>query len=185
MSKLAKKPIIIPEGIIITQDGGLLEVKGKNAAISLRILPDIKISINDGKTLKIETEGKGKQAVSNTGTMVALVKNAIQGSTTDFMKELSIVGVGFKSAIEGKNLVLNVGFSHPVNFPIPENIKITADKNIITVAGHDKQSVGEVAAKIRAVRKPEPYQGTGIRYKDEVVRRKAGKKAAAASAGAK
>ena len=132
-------------------------------------------------TIILTLAGTSKQSVSNWGTTSAHIKNALSGAVADFSKELSVVGIGFKAALEGKNLVLNLGFSHPVRFPIPEGVKIAVEKNLIRVSGSNKWLVGETAAKIRDLRRPEPYQGKGIRYKDEAVRKKAGKKAAAAA----
>ena len=180
MSKLAKKPLAIPTGVSAAIKDRVIEIKGKNAALNIPILPGVKVSIQETQ-IQIASDGKDKQTLSNLGTMTSLLKNALLGAVSNFTKELSVVGIGFKAAIEGKNLVLNVGYTHPIKFPIPDNIKMTVEKNIINISGADKQSVGETAAKIRAFKKPEPYQGKGIRYKNEIVRRKAGKKAAAAA----
>ena len=184
MSKIGKKPILVPEGTIAVLKDGSLEIKGKNATKIVKLLPGVNAKIEDGeknKQILLTADSRTKQAVSNWGTTSAHIKNAIAGSMADFSKELLIVGIGFKAAIERKNLVLSLGFSHQVKFPIPENIKIILEKSIIKVSGSDKWLVGETAAKIRDLKRPEPYQGKGIRYKDEIVRKKAGKKAAAAA----
>ena len=183
MSKIGKRIIKVPEGVAVEVKDGVIAVKGKNASTTLNILPGITAELKDG-ALSFASDEKSKQSRSNWGTMNALAKNAITGATSNFTKELSIVGIGFKAAVEGETLILNLGFSHPVRFTIPKSIKITVEKGNITIAGADKWLVGETAANIRNFRTPEPYQGKGIRYKDEVVRKKAGKKAAAGAGAA-
>ncbi len=177
MSKIGKQPIAIPEGVSVQIKNGILEVKGKNGNLNIALLPGIKVEVTPAEIL-FTCDGKSKQAINNWGTMRALVANAVHGANNDFMKELLIEGVGYRAEIQGDNLILNVGFSHTVNFPIPQGIKISVEKNQIKILGSDKQIVGETAAKIRRIKKPEPYKGKGIMYKGEVIRRKAGKKAA-------
>lgn len=184
MSKLAKKPIIIPDGTTAVLKDGAIEVKGKNATLTVPVLSGVKVDIK-GNEITLTSERTTKQAAANWGTVSAHLKNAIAGSQTDFVKELNVIGIGFKAALEGKTLVLNLGFSHPVKFPIPDGLKVTIEKSIVKIAGPNKWLVGETAAKIRDFRRPEPYQGKGIRYKDEIVRKKAGKKAAAAAGASK
>ncbi len=184
MSKIGKKIIEIPQGVEIKQADGMLEFKGKGGTLSVAILPHITIKI-EGTTLACDIgTSDDLQAKANWGTMRAIAQNAIIGVTEGFKKILEIPGVGFRANMEGQDLVLNVGFSHPVRFTTPVGAKITAEKNVITVSGVDKYLVGETAAKIRSIRKPEPYKGTGIKYKDEVIRRKAGKKVAGATGAA-
>ncbi len=178
MSKIGKQPIIIPEGVSVNVKGNLLEVSGKNALLKVAFLPGIKAEVR-GSELFFTALGETKQILSNWGTMRALAQNAILGAVRNFVKELIIEGVGFRANVEGQNLMLYIGFSHPVKFAIPEGIKIEIDKNIIRVSGADKALVGEVASKIRKFKKPEPYKGKGIRYVNEIIRRKAGKKAVA------
>jgi len=178
MSKIGKKPVAITEGVTVAVKDGLLEVKGKGGTLNVPILSGIKVEVKD-KELIFTANNHLKQTLSNWGTNNALAKNAIAGVSKEFSKELSVVGIGFKAVVQGTNLVLNLGFSHPINFTIPAGVKIVVDKNLIKISGSDKWLVGEVAANIRALKKPEPYQGKGIRYTAEVVRKKAGKKAAA------
>ncbi len=180
MSKIAKKPIIIPDGVTAVLKDHMVEIKGKNATLNVPVLEGVKVEIKD-KAITLTSDRATKQASSNWGTTSAHLKNAIAGSNADFVKELSVVGIGFKAALEAKDLVLSLGFSHPVRFAIPEGVKITVEKNIVKVAGPNRWLVGETAARIRDFKRPEPYQGKGIRYKDEIVRKKAGKKAAAAA----
>lgn len=175
---------MIPDGVAVVLKDHILEIKGKNATLNVPVLDGVKVEIKD-KEVTLTSGRTTKQAAANWGTTSAHLKNAIAGAQADFSKELSVIGIGFKAALEGKDLVLSLGFSHPVRFAVPQGIKITVEKNNIKIAGSDKWLVGETAAKIRDFRRPEPYQGKGIRYKDEVVRKKAGKKAAAAAGAAK
>ncbi|PIT92291.1 MAG: 50S ribosomal protein L6 [Candidatus Harrisonbacteria bacterium CG10_big_fil_rev_8_21_14_0_10_42_17] len=181
MSKLGKKPIPIPSGVTVTQTAVALEFKGPQGSLLLRLLPYVSISIQNNE-IHVTPLASHKQARSNFGTIAALIKNALSGVVDGFSKSLLIEGVGYRVALEGKTLVLNVGFSHSIRFPIPDGITATVDKNSITLVGIDKILVGQVAATIRKIKKPEPYKGKGIRYSDEVVQRKAGKKAAGATA---
>ena len=176
MSKIGKQPIKIPEGVVVEIKGDTLEIKGKNNTLNVKLMQGIKTRIEDGELVFVP-EGRTKQILSNWGTMRALTANAVKGVSEDFIKELVIEGVGYRAEVQRNNLLLNVGFSHQVNFTIPVGIKIAVDKNAIKISGSDRQLVGETAAQIRRIKKPEPYKGKGIMYKGEVIRRKAGKKA--------
>lgn len=176
MSKIGKRIVSIPDGVTVTLGKEAVEVKGPNATLSVPTLPGIKIEMKDG-ALSFTPEDDLKQTESNWGTMRALVRNAIEGSKTAFTKTLMIEGVGYKAVLEGDTLVLSLGFSHPVKFPIPEGIKIEVEGGTLKISGASRAMVGEVAANIRRHKKPEPYKGKGIRYSDEVVKRKSGKKA--------
>ncbi len=180
MSKIGRQPVKIPVGTTVEIKEGILEIKGKNAILSVSLLPGIRVIIENGEIL-FAPERNSKQVTCNWGTMRALTANAIKGVSEDFLKELVVEGVGYRAEVQGSNLTLNVGFSHPVTLPIPAGIKIAVDKNNIKISGADKQMVGETAAKIRSIKKPEPYKGKGIMYKGEVIRRKAGKKAVASA----
>ena len=177
MSKVGKKPIIIPQGVNVKVEDNMLQVQGKEGVLKLPVLSFTKVELKDNQ-LMVDVTSEEKQARANWGTMRALTQNAVSGVNEGFSKELEIRGVGFRAVMEGNNLVLNVGFSHTVKFEVPENIKIVVEKSNIKISGFDKHLVGQVAAKIRAIKKPEPYQGKGIRYKGEAVIRKEGKKAA-------
>ena len=179
MSKIGKKPIIIPEGTSVEIKDGDLEIKGKDGALKIRILKCVKPEIKNN-ILSFSVENDLNQTMANWGTMRSLAYNAVLGVSGGFEKILEIEGVGYRAAMEGNDLVLNMGFSHPVKFKSPEGIKISVEKNTIKVNGIDKALVGKTAAEIRAVKKPEPYKGKGIRYKGEVIRRKSGKKVAGA-----
>ncbi len=177
MSRVGKKPIVVPNGVTVEVKEETISVKGKNAELSVPVLAGIKVEYNEGEIAFIPRDKK-KQTLSNWGTLRSLTQNAISGVSEDFEKTLMIEGVGYRANVEGNELVLGLGFSHPVRFKIPDGVKITAEKNVIKVSGADKALVGKVAAEIRLFRKPEPYKGKGIRYSDEIIRRKAGKKAA-------
>lgn len=183
MSKIGKQPIKIPEKIEVKESDGILEFKLGDKTASLKVLPFIKIEIKDG-ILTFIPKSKSKQGRSNWGTIRALANNAINGLTKDFEKILEIEGVGYRASMEGETLVLSLGFSHPVKVVPPRGIKISVEKNTIKVAGGDKALVGKIAAEIKKKRKVEPYKGKGIKYQGEIVRRKAGKKMAAAVPGA-
>ena len=175
MSKIGKQPIQIPSGVEVKIADRELEVKGKLGAIKLPVLDFVNAEIKDN-VLQFKNIGNHKQARSNWGTMRALAQNAVKGVAEGYMKMLEIEGIGFRATMEGKNLILNVGFTHPVKIVPPEGITITVDKTGIKISGYDRAVVGEIAAQIRAIKKPEPYLGKGIHYKGEVIRRKSGKK---------
>lgn len=178
MSRLAKKPLNIISGVTVSKDGNFVDLKGPKGEYKIKILDGIEVLI-EGDKVNVKPTRNSKIAKMNTGTMWSLIKNAIQGLTSGFTKILEIEGVGFKAAIEGKTLVLNLGFVNPIRFDFPPGITIAVEKNVITISGSDKQAVGQAAAQIRAFKKPEPYKGKGIKYQGEVIRRKSGKKATA------
>ena len=182
MSKIGKKPIMIPENAEVEISGGILKFKGVNGSLDLKIPPYIKAEIKNN-ILLFSPENNSQETMANWGTARALSNNAILGVTQGFNKVLEIEGVGYRVNMEGDILILNIGFSHPVRFVPPDSIKISVGKNIIKVSGADKTLVGEIAAKIRALKKPEPYKGKGIKYQGEVIRRKAGKKVAGVAGG--
>lgn len=181
MSRLAKKPIKLPEGVAVKEESGALVFRGPKGELKVDILPFVKVKA-DGGLMEVSMTGNVRQARMNAGTMWSLARNAANGVAGGFSKVLEIEGIGYRANVEGKNLMLSLGYVHPVKFPIPEGISVTAEKNVITVSGIDKHLVGETAANIRKLKKPEPYKGKGIRYKNEVIRRKAGKKVATAAA---
>jgi large subunit ribosomal protein L6 len=180
MSKIGKKPIIIPESIDVKINGDVLKLKGKSGELSLKILDGTKVEVQDKKII-VHLLDENKQSRANWGTMRALINNAVVGVEEGFEKILEIEGVGYRATTEGNNLVLNIGFSHPVKVTPPEGIKIMVEKNTIKISGIDKFLVGQTAAKIRALKKPEPYKGKGIKYQGEIIKRKEGKKAAGAA----
>ncbi|MDD2758277.1 MAG: 50S ribosomal protein L6 [Patescibacteria group bacterium] len=182
MSRIGKQIRKIPNGVTVEIVGDEVVVKGPKGALRQTIHPRITIAVNNGE-VEFKTANENlKKDRALWGTFSALVKNMIEGVVNGYKKELEINGVGFKANMKGDVLVLDVGYSHQVEFKSPEGIKLAVDKNLISVVGIDKQLVGETAAQIRAIRKPEPYKGKGIKYIDEVIRRKAGKTAAKSAA---
>jgi large subunit ribosomal protein L6 len=186
MSRVGKKPIIIPPGVEVKIDGGKVSVKGPRGEISKEFRPEIGISLAGDKiSLSLKSEESGKQKFVGSqakkiksfwGLTRMLIANMIEGVTAGFEKKLEIEGVGFKAEATEKELVLSVGFSHPVKLEIPEGVKVALDKKTIIVSGIDKESVGQFASNIRKTKPPEPYKGKGIRYAGEIIRRKVGKK---------
>ncbi|MGB0757782.1 MAG: 50S ribosomal protein L6 [Patescibacteria group bacterium] len=181
MSRLAKKPIEIPNGVTVTVADGEVRVKGPKGELSMPENHRVAMAVTDKDITLTIADEKDKEQRAHWGLIASLVKNMMVGVTEGYEKKLEINGVGFKAQMKGKDLELNVGFSHPVTYKIVEGVKVEVDKNVISVSGIDKQLVGQVAAEIRAVKKPEPYKGKGIKYIDEVIRRKAGKVGKAAA----
>lgn len=175
MSRVGKKPILIPTGVEVKIDGQKVVVKGPKGEISREIRPEIKIAAEEGKIV-ISPQRETKETSAFWGLTRALVFNMVKGVTEGYEKKLQIEGIGFRANVEGDSLVLKLGFSHPVKVQQPEGIKFVVEKNIVTISGYNKELVGQLAAKIRKISPPEPYKGTGIRYVGEIVRRKAGKK---------
>jgi len=175
MSRVGKKPILIPQGIEVKISDNKVVVKGPKGEITKEIRPEIKIEVSEGKIL-VSPQKETQKTKAFWGLTRALIFNMIEGVTKGYEKKLQIEGVGYRASLEGEDLVLQVGFSHPVKIKKTESIKFSVEKNVITVSGIDKELVGQIAAKIRRVRPPEPYKGKGIRYLGEEVRRKVGKK---------
>ncbi|MDP3880655.1 MAG: 50S ribosomal protein L6 [bacterium] len=179
MSKIARKPIEIPEGVELKKEGDTLFFKGKNGEEKVNILAGVNVDIKD-KEINLSIDSPKKQPRSNWGTLGSLIKNAIEGVTQGFEKTLEVEGVGYKVAMEGKTLVLNLGFSHPIKYEAKEGVEISVDgNNKVIIKGSSKQAVGQTAAEIRSYRKPEPYKGKGVHYTGEIIRRKAGKRVGA------
>ena len=175
MSRLGKKPLPIPSGVTVEINDDAVNVKGPKGELSLPVHPTIELSVADD-AVNVGRKSEDRIARAMHGTSRQLLQNMILGVTQGFTKELEIVGVGYNAKVQGSKLTLAIGFCHPVDFDIPEGIKCECPENTrIVISGMDKQVVGQFAANIRAVRKPEPYKGKGIRYKDEVVRRKQAK----------
>jgi len=178
MSRIGKKPIIIPENIEISKTDDILTIKGPLGETKRSFKNDIEINIRD-RQIFLRPKKKTKETSSLWGTYSSHIQNMLEGVTKGFVKKLIIEGIGFKAQLEGANLVLSLGLSHNIKVEIPKDIKVQVEKNIITVSGIDKEKVGQFSAEIRALKKPEPYKGKGIRYEKEVIRRKAGKKTVA------
>lgn len=176
MSRLGKQPVTIPAGVTVALEGGIMTVTGPKGTLTRPVrTKDVAIAI-EGDTVTL-TPGKTTIAPALWGTYAAHVRNMIKGVTAGFEKVLEIEGVGYRAEVKGNQLVLNVGFSHPVPLEVPSGITAVVEKSVITLTGADKDLLGQFAANVRKVRKPEPYKGKGIRYRGEYIIRKQGKKA--------
>jgi large subunit ribosomal protein L6 len=176
MSRVGKYPVEVPAGVQLALAGRVLTAKGKLGELTLLLTDSVTASVEDGK-FSVGPNGGERAARMMWGTTRALVANMVQGVSTGYTKTMEIQGTGFRASVQGPNLVINLGFSHDVVYPVPTGITITTPRpTSITVAGVDKRQVGQVAAEIRAYRPPEPYKGKGVRYDNETIRRKEGKK---------
>jgi len=175
MSRLAKKPIIIPERVTATIRGNSITVQGPLGTLTRSFSPMVKVE-QEKDAISVSPRGNAPAANMHVGTTVAHVQNMIRGSQEAFTKRLIIEGIGFKADVKDREMTLSLGFSHSVKLAVPENVLVTAEKSVITVHSSDIEAVGAFAARVRALKKPEPYKGKGIRYENEVVRRKQGKK---------
>ncbi|OQX51476.1 50S ribosomal protein L6 [candidate division CPR3 bacterium 4484_211] len=183
MSRIGKKPISIDEGIQVAVEGRRVSVRGPKGELSY-LLPDgIKVLVGESE-IKVERRRNDKQTRALHGTWRSILQNAVIGLKEGYVKELELVGLGYRAEVKGDRLILQVGFSHPVECTIPRGVNVSVEKSKIRLEGIDKHLVHQTAASIRAVRPPEPYKGTGIRYVGEVIKRKAGKAAKAVGAGA-
>lgn len=175
MSRIGKKPITIPEKTEVKVSEGTIFVKGPSGELSRPLHSAIEVKVN-GDEINVLPKDESGESNALWGTYASHITNMVSGVNKPFEKKLILEGVGFKSEVSGDKMNLALGFSHPVVVDIPEGLKVTAEKNNITVSGPDKESVGQFSSKIRALKKPEPYKGKGMRYSDEVIRRKQGKK---------
>ena len=174
MSRIGKKPVKIPAGVEVTVNGEVVEFKKGNVQKTLDTKGNVDVKV-EGEELVFSPKTDDRQGSAFWGTYRALGQNVITGLTDGFKKQLEINGVGYRAAVNGSVLELQLGYSHPINYEFPKNIQITVEKNIITIVGDDKQVVGQIAAEVRSFRAPEPYKGKGIKYVDETIIRKAGK----------
>ncbi len=181
MSRIGKKPIEIPENVEVKMEADEIFIKGPKGELNQKIHPQVKIEIKDNQIIVTVLKSKNQRQRALWGLFASLIKNMIVGVTESYEKKLEIIGVGYKVNLQGDKLILNVGYSHPIEFDIPSGITASVDKNTITISGVDKQLVGEIAAQIRKIRPPEPYKGKGIKYVDEVIRKKVGKAAVKSS----
>lgn len=180
MSRIGKTPIQIPAGVNVDVEETKVSVKGPKGSLSVTLHPQVRV-VKDGAVINVSvTDETDKKIRSLWGLSATLIRNLIDGVTKGFEKKLELVGVGYRAAMQGTAIKLEVGYSHPVVFALPAGVVGAVEKNIITLTGIDKQLVGELAAQIRRIRKPEPYKGKGIKYVGEVIRRKAGKAAKSA-----
>jgi large subunit ribosomal protein L6 len=178
MSRIGRKEIPLPKGVEVRQDGNAVVVKGPKGSLATPLVPGISVNVENNVVTFARTNEENRTRAFH-GLMRALVANNVRGVSEGFKRELDIVGVGYRAEVKGKEVVFQLGYSHPVRFPVPEGIDITVDGKTghITVTGIDRQKVGQTAAEIRSLRQPDPYKGKGIKYSDEIIRRKAGKAA--------
>jgi large subunit ribosomal protein L6 len=176
MSRIGKHPVAIPSGVEVRLEDDKLTAKGRLGTLSLIVNPEVTAAVADGR-VTVTPKSENQQARALWGATRALVNNMVHGVSQGFTKNLEINGVGYRAAVQGEMLNLQLGFSHDISYPIPKDVKVSCERpTAITVTGADKQRVGQIAAEIRSFRPPEPYKGKGIKYRDEVVRRKEGKK---------
>ncbi|GMU73993.1 MAG: 50S ribosomal protein L6 [Candidatus Campbellbacteria bacterium] len=177
MSRIGRQKITIPEKTTVTVDNGMLTVTGPKGTLTRMFRPDIAIAVEGGE-VTLTPKKETKQTKALWGTYGSHIQNMIDGVNRGYEKKLILEGVGFRIEVKGKDVAMALGFSHPVVVPIPEGLTVTSEKNLTTISGIDKELVGQFAAKIRSLKKPEPYKGKGFRYDDEIIRRKEGKRAA-------
>ena len=176
MSRIGKKPVVVPAGVTAKVDGQLVSVKGAKGQLEFLVPDEVSVVYQDN-AIKVDPRNETKRARALWGTSRARVNNIVLGVTTGFEKKLEITGVGYRAAVQGKTLQLALGYSHDVNYPIPAGVTIVTPKPTeITISGIDKRQIGQIAAEIRALRAPEPYKGKGVRYANEFIFRKEGKK---------
>ncbi len=174
MSRVGKQPIAIPSGVTITVDPDTITVAGSKGTLTQFTMPDITVKVEEGNVLVTRANDEPKVRAKH-GLMRALVNNMVTGVSTGFSKKLELNGVGYRVALQGADLKMNLGFSHEVIYKMPQGVTATVEQNKITISGISKQAVGQVAAEVRALKKPEPYKGKGIKYEDERIIRKSGK----------
>ena len=176
MSRIGKAPIAIPKGVDVKFDREVVRVKGPKGELVSRIPAGISVSVADGQVLFARNNDEPQQRAFH-GLLRSLVANSVEGVTKGFTKELEIVGVGYKAEVKGKSVVFALGYSHPINFAIPDGISVALDAKAgkLTISGADRQKVGQTAAEIRSLRVPDPYKAKGIKYSNEIIRRKVGK----------
>jgi large subunit ribosomal protein L6 len=179
VSRIGKKPIEVPQGVTISRDGDVLKVKGPKGELQQKLVSNISVEVKENEII-VTRPNDTKQNKSLHGLTRALIQNMVTGVNTPYKKTLDIVGVGYRAELKGKNLLLNIGYSHPIYLMPPDEVTLEVPTQTqIVISGASKQLVGQVAAKIRSIRKPEPYKGKGIKYSDEHIQRKAGKTASA------
>jgi len=176
MSRIGKQPVSIPSGIDVSEKDGIITFKKGNVEKTLDTKNYVNIEIKDNEIV-FAPKGDDRQSRAFWGTFRSLANNIVVGLTTGYEKKLEINGVGYRAAVKGNVLEMQLGFSHPINYEFPKDVSITVEKNIITIKSDDKQRIGQIAAEIRGFRPPEPYKGKGVKYVDEVIIRKAGKTA--------
>jgi large subunit ribosomal protein L6 len=174
MSRVGRLPIILPDNVTATFEKNTFKAVGSKGELTLDINPKVNVLLEENKII-VSKKVSDREGAEQYGLTRTLIANIIKGVTEGFKKELEINGIGYRASVSGESLVLNLGYSHPIDYKIPEGIHVSVEKNIVVISGFDKQKVGQVAAEIRSFRTPEPYKGKGVKYRTEVVRRKSGK----------
>ena len=174
MSRIGRQPIAIPAGVEVKIEGSLVSVKGPKGETSRLLNKDMILKL-ENSTLTVDRPTDNKEHRAMHGLTRTLIANMVTGVTQGFSRTLEINGVGYRAAVNGNTLELQLGYSHPINYPFPQDVKMSVEKNVITIVGDDKQVIGQIAAEVRSFRAPEPYKGKGIKYVDETIIRKAGK----------
>jgi large subunit ribosomal protein L6 len=175
MSRIGKKPISIPDKTKVTLKDGVVTVQGKNGTLSQEIHPAVEVNI-DKDTISVSPIDENRKTIALQGMMRSLINNMVMGVTSGFERILEINGIGYRAELKGKSIVFSLGYSHPIDFPLPDGVSAKVDKNnVVRISGFDKQLIGQTAARIRQLRPPEPYKGKGIKYAEEHIMRKAGK----------
>ncbi len=174
MSRIGKRPIMIPGGVEVRLEGGLLTVKGPKGELRRRVHPKVQVDM-DGEKISVSVADGSGESRSLHGLFAVLINNMVMGVTNGFERVLEIAGVGYRAAIEGRTALFNLGYSHPIKFELPDGVDATIDRSRLVLTGIDKELLGMTASKIRDLRRPEPYKGKGIKYAEEMIRRKAGK----------
>jgi large subunit ribosomal protein L6 len=176
MSRVGKYPVPVPAGVQVALQGRTVVAKGKNGELSLALTEDVDVTVESGQ-VAVAPRGADRRSRTMWGTTRSLIQSMVTGVSTGFTRTMEITGTGYRAAVQGNDLVLNLGYSHEIRYPVPQGIKITCERpTTVKVEGADKRQVGQVAAEIRGYRPPEPYKGKGVRYNDEVILRKEGKK---------
>lgn len=177
MSRIGKKPVSVPGGVKVSVADRLVKVEGPKGTLTFTHRPEVGVAVEDGLVaVTVDEKIAGERKIRALwGTTRALIANMVEGVTTGYSRKLQVVGVGWTAAVQGQALRLNVGFANPILAPIPTGLSVTVEKDMVTISGADKQAVGQFAASVRARRKPEPYNGKGVRYAEEVIRKKEGK----------
>jgi large subunit ribosomal protein L6 len=174
MSRVGRLPVELPDNVTATLEGNIFKVVGSKGELSLKINHKVGVLVDEGKIV-ISKNVADREGAEQFGLTRTLVANMVRGVAEGFKKELEINGIGYRASVTGENLNLNLGYSHPIEYKVPEDIRVNVEKNIIIISGIDKQKVGQVAAEIRSFRSPEPYKGKGVKYTTETIRRKSGK----------
>lgn len=177
MSRIGRQPITIPAGVTVAIDGGVVKAAGPKGELQVTMLPGLAVEQKENE-LQVTLVQDNAETQRTFGLMRTLIGNIVTGVSKGYERQLEINGVGFRASVAGSTINLSLGFSHPIEFPLPAGIEAKVERNVITISGNDKQAVGQVAANLRALKKPEPYKGKGIKYVEERIRRKAGKTAA-------